>query len=111
MAITKNLWGKQILNGFNSIHDNSLVDIKVQGGENGIGIAETEYCKKVVGAETCANMLYEYLFVLIVMYGSETLIWRKKDRSRINDVQMDNLSHLLGIMKIHRIPKAWVSTG
>ena len=49
--------------------------------------------------------------MLDLWYGSETLIWRKKDRSRINDVQMDNLSHLLGIMKIHRIPKAWVSTG
>ena len=32
------------------------------------------------------------------MYGSETMLW--KERSRIRDVQMDNLRDLLGIRRM-----------
>ena len=36
----------------------------------------------------------------VLTYGSETMIWRKKERSRIRGVQMDNLKGLLGIKKL-----------
>ena len=39
----------------------------------------------------CARVLHESLLVSILMYGSETKIWREKERSRIRAVQMDNL--------------------
>ena len=43
----------------------------------------------------CARVLPETLFVLVLMYGSETMLWKEKERSRIRDVQMDNLRGLL----------------
>ena len=36
------------------------------------------------------------------MYGSETMIWKKK-RSRIRAVQMDNPRSLLGIRRLNRV--------
>ena len=31
----------------------------------------------------CARVLHEGLLVLVLLYGSETMIWRGKERSRI----------------------------
>ena len=39
----------------------------------------------------CARVLYESLLVNVFTYGSETMLWREKERSRIRAVQMDNL--------------------
>ena len=39
----------------------------------------------------CARILSETLLVLLFMYGSETMLWKEKERSRIKPVQMDNL--------------------
>ena len=41
------------------------------------------------------------------MYGSETTLWKKKDRSRIRAVQMDNLRGLLRIRRMDRVSNAW----
>ena len=40
------------------------------------------------------------------MYGSETMLWKEKDRSRIMAVQLDNLRGLLGIRRMDRVPNA-----
>ena len=37
--------------------------------------------------------------VLVLIYGSETMIWKKKERSSIRALQMDNLRFLLGIRR------------
>ena len=37
----------------------------------------------------CARVLHESLLVPVLMYGSESMIWRKKERSIIRAVQMD----------------------
>ena len=37
----------------------------------------------------------------VLMYDSETMIWKEKERSRIWDVQMDNLRGLLGIRRMN----------
>ena len=47
----------------------------------------------------CARVLHETLFVPVLMYGSETILW-KEERSRIKDVQMDSLRTLLGIRRM-----------
>ena len=39
-------------------------------------------------------VLHEILLVPVLMYGSETMLW-KKERSRIRDVQLENLKGLL----------------
>ena len=45
----------------------------------------------------CAMVLHESLLVPVLTCGSETMIWREKERSRFRAVQMDNLKGLLGI--------------
>ena len=43
-----------------------------------------------------ARVLHETLFVPVLMYGSETMIRRERERSRVRAVQIDNLRGLLG---------------
>ena len=45
----------------------------------------------------CARVVHETLLVPILMYGSETIIWKEKERSRIRAVKMYNLRGLIGI--------------
>ena len=54
----------------------------------------------------CDRALHETLLVSVLMYGSETLLW--KERSRIRAVQMDNLKGLLGIRRMDRVPNAQI---
>ena len=44
--------------------------------------------------------------MLVLTYVNDTMIWRKKERSRIRAVQMDNLRGLLGIRRMDEIPNA-----
>ena len=54
-----------------------------------------------VNNEVCSlRVLHKALFVLILLYGSETMIWRERERSRIMDMQMDNLRYLLDIRRM-----------
>ena len=47
----------------------------------------------------CARVLHESLLVSFLTYGSETIVWREKERSRIWAVQMDNPRGLLDIKR------------
>ena len=40
----------------------------------------------------------------VLIYGSETMLWKESEISRIKAVQMDNLRGMLGIRRIDRIP-------
>ena len=42
-------------------------------------------------------VLHKILLVPVLMYGSETMLWKKEERSGIRAVQMDNLRGLLAI--------------
>ena len=53
-----------------------------------------------------ARVLHETSLVPVLTYGSETMLWVEKERSRIRAVQMSNLSGLLGIRKMDRVPNA-----
>ena len=44
----------------------------------------------------------------ILIYGSEAMIWKEKERARISAVQMDNLRGLLGIRMMDKVPNAWI---
>ena len=44
----------------------------------------------------------------VLTYGSETMIWREEERSRIRAVQMGNLRGLLGIKRIDKVLNAWI---
>ena len=49
----------------------------------------------------CAGVLYETFLGPVLMYGSETMLWREKERFRIRAVQMDNRRGFLGIRRIY----------
>ena len=51
----------------------------------------------------CARVFRESLLVPILMYGSERIIWKEKERSGIRAVQTDNLR---GVLSIHGVPNA-----
>ena len=42
----------------------------------------------------------------VLLYGSETMVWREKERSRIRAVQIDNLRGMLGVRRMDRMPDA-----
>ena len=44
--------------------------------------------------------------VPVLTYGSETIIWKENDRSRIWTVQINNLRGLLGIRRRDKVPNA-----
>ena len=47
-----------------------------------------------------ARVLHEHFVVPVLMYGSETMLWKEEERSRTRAVQMDNLRDLLGIRRM-----------
>ena len=44
----------------------------------------------------------------VLMYGSETMIWKEKERSRIRAVQMEHLRGLLVIRRMNKVANAWI---
>ena len=54
----------------------------------------------------CARILHTSLVAPVRTYGSETMIWREKERSRIWALQMENLRGLLGIRRMNKVPNA-----
>ena len=56
------------------------------------------------------RVLHEGLLMPFLLYGSEIMIWREKERSRIGAVQMDNLRGWLGFRGMDRIPNAWIKS-
>ena len=52
--------------------------------------------------------MQDTLFVPVLMYGHEAMLWKEKERSRIRTVQMDNLRGLLGIRRMDRVPNACI---
>ena len=54
----------------------------------------------------CARVLHETLLVPVLIYGSETILWKEKEGSRARAVHVDNLRGLLGIRRMDRLPNA-----
>ena len=52
--------------------------------------------------------MHETFLLPLLMYGSETKLWKEKERSRVRAVQMDNLRGLLGIRRMDRVPNAGI---
>ena len=97
----------------------------VLGREEGLdesGTDESEYSRKVVVSGWrvagtirflvnawslqlgCAKILHESLLKPVLTYGSETMIWREKERLRVRAIQMDNVRGLLGIRRKDKVP-------
>ena len=54
----------------------------------------------------CARVLHETLLVPVpvLVPGSDTMLWKEKERYRVRVVQMDNFKVLLGIRRMDRVP-------
>ena len=50
--------------------------------------------------------MYETLLVHVLLCGSETMVWKEKEKPMIRVVQMDNLRDLLGIRRMYREPNS-----
>ena len=44
------------------------------------------------------------MLIPVLIYGSETVIWKEKERYRLRTVQIDNLRGLLGIRRMDKVP-------
>src|SRR5678815_5288590 len=71
-------------------------------------------CRKVAGAIKslvdvkrlsleCARVLREDMLLPVVMYSSETMVWNKRHRSKVQCVQMNNLRGVLGVRRIDKM--------
>ena len=60
-----------------------------------------------IGSLVNAMVLHVILLIPLLMYGSETVIWREEG-SRIRVVQMDNFKGLLGIRRMDKVPNAQI---
>ena len=56
----------------------------------------------------CSRVLHEILLVPVLIYGTEIMLWKEKERSRVRPVQMNNLRGFLGIRRGDRIPDPWI---
>ena len=54
----------------------------------------------------CARVLHETLLMPVLIYGSETMLWKEKEKSRVRAVQMDNVRGLLVIRRMNMVPNA-----
>ena len=55
-----------------------------------------------------ARILHESVLMPLLIYGSEIMIWKEKERSRIKAVHIDNLRGLLGIRRMDKVLNEWV---
>ena len=44
----------------------------------------------------------------VLMYGSETVMWKEEERSWIKDVQMNSIWGLLGIRRMDEVLNTWI---
>ena len=56
----------------------------------------------------CARFLHETLLLPVLMYGSDTMLWREKESSRVRAVQIHDLNGLLDVRRMDRVPNARV---
>ena len=64
--------------------------------------------RSLVNSRDLQISVQETLLVPVLMYGSEKMLWKEKERSRIRTVQMDNLRGLHGIRRMDRVLNAQI---
>ena len=71
---------------------------KVASGQRVVGAIRTLVNARDLKIE-CATVAHETLLEPVLMYGSEMMLWKEKERPRIKAVQMD-IRGLLGIRRM-----------
>ena len=74
---------------------------------------DAERRRKVASERIIAStirVVREGLIVPALLYGSEIMIWRQKEVSRIKSAQMGNLRSLLSVRKMDRVLNARINS-
>ena len=50
----------------------------------------------------CVKVFHEKLVVPVLMYRSECMVWKSKERSRVRAVQMGNLRGMIGVNRMEK---------
>ena len=80
---------------------------KVAGGRRVAGAIRSLVNARSLQLE-CDRVLHDSFLLPVLTYGSETMIWREKESSRIWAIQMDKLRGLLGSRIMDKIPNAQI---
>ena len=94
MSLNINIWGC-VLDESGTGTDVAKCSRKVASGRRVAGAIRSLVKARDLQLE-CAIVFRETLLVAILMYGSDTVLW-KEERSRVGAVEMDNLRGLLSI--------------
>ena len=89
----------------NQVRDEAECSRKVASGRRVPGAIRSLVNARSLQLE-CTKVSDESLLVLVLMYGSKSIIWRR--RFRIKAVQMDNLRDDLGIRRMDKVSNAWI---
>ena len=81
--------------------DNAECSGKVMNGRKVAGAIKSLVDVKGLNLE-CARVLHEGMLLPVLMYSSETMVWNKRYRSKVQCVQMDNLRGVLGVKRIDK---------
>jgi len=81
--------------------DDAECSRKVVNGRKVAGAIKSLVNVKGLSLE-CARVLHEGMLLPVLLYGSETMVWNKKYRSKVQCVQMDNLRGVLGVRRIDK---------
>ena len=63
---------------------------KVSSGRKVAGAIKSLVNAKGLSLE-CMRVLHESMLIPVLMYNSESMVWKRKYRSKVQAVQMDNL--------------------
>ena len=80
---------------------------KVVSGRKVVGVIKSQVNARYLQFE-CARVLYQAFLLSVLLYGSETMIWKEKEISRIKAVQMNNLKGLLHIRRMDEVPNVGI---
>src|SRR5678815_5117333 len=82
--------------------DDAECSRKVLNGRKVAGAIKSLVDVKGLSLE-CARVLHEGMLLPVLMYSSETMVWNKRYRSKVQRVQMDNLRGVLGVKRIDKM--------
>src|SRR5678816_2452184 len=75
---------------------------KVVNGRKVVGAIKSLVNVKGLSLE-CARVLHESMLLTVLLYSSETMVWNKKYRSKVQSVLMDNLRGVQGVRRIDKM--------
>src|SRR5678816_1241927 len=82
--------------------DDAECSRKVVNGRKNAGAIKSLVNVKGLSLE-CNRVLHEGMLLPVLLYSSETMVWNKKYRSKVQCVQMENLRDLLGVRRIDKM--------